>query len=448
MVYQLLAVVGTTDLATGITTFDNPPAVSPGLVTLDANSERVPVAEGALTTASAPEPGGGYTNAQIDALLTPKISKQEADTRYGRLAVANVWEDAQEFKRYAEFTSSYLPLRVQISSFGIVLDNKGPIAVNIGNNSLQFSNGTVAARFVLVGGKLVFSGAVIEVPDPTTAQGIASKAYVDRMVGSGQPGHTFDPFDVSLAIRQAVVDGFAAQTGDSPFLSDPQPAGSLVGMEFDDPDKRHSYRFGPVPFASGTANVWRSFLLSNALFRDPYAIGDNASVTAAVTDASNTWVNGDLTAYGLPALQDAGAPPAVAGQAASILVGSADVATSDQFDIKAAAGDWGWHYLYGRRNDGTSGWTRIIKGGDGFLNPYAVPVAKALQVIADYQAAGGPFLETDKRYFGCIIIDDRTADEFKYECSQGRPLAPPDPNDPNPPDPRQWKWRRYLEAGV
>jgi hypothetical protein len=76
---------------------------------------------------------------------------------------------------------------------------------------------------------------------------------------------TFDPYEVPLLVRQAVVDGFAAQDAagnDSPFLSEPQPNGSLVGMDFDDPENNYSYRFGPVAFADGCFNVWRSFLLS------------------------------------------------------------------------------------------------------------------------------------------------------------------------------------------
>lgn len=94
--------------------------------------------------------------------------------------------------------------------------------------------------------------------------------------------------------------------------------------------------------------------------RDPLAVGDNLQITAAVTDASNTWQNGDLIAYGSPALQDAGAPPAVAGQHSSILVGTADVATKDEFS--AFYGGGAWNHCYTRRNDGTSGWTRNPKG--------------------------------------------------------------------------------------
>lgn len=95
--------------------------------------------------------------------------------------------------------------------------------------------------------------------------------------------------------------------------------------------------------------------------RDPLAIGDNASVTAAVKDASNTWVKGDLTAYGSQALQNAGAPAAVAGQNSTILVGTADVVTPDEFSGTDSTGS-AWNYRYFRRNDGTSGWTRTPKG--------------------------------------------------------------------------------------
>jgi len=94
--------------------------------------------------------------------------------------------------------------------------------------------------------------------------------------------------------------------------------------------------------------------------RDPFAVGDNSAITNAVLDLSNTWVDGDLTAYGSAALQAAGAPPAQAGQNSTILVGSADVVTMDEFDKRDANG-FAWRCRYSRRNDGTSGWTRIGK---------------------------------------------------------------------------------------
>lgn len=93
--------------------------------------------------------------------------------------------------------------------------------------------------------------------------------------------------------------------------------------------------------------------------RDPFAVGDNLVLTAAVMGA--TWVDGDLTSYASAADQQAAAPPAKAGQDSSILVGSADVATNDEFDDKDSTGS-AWRYRYGRRNDGTSGWTRTPKG--------------------------------------------------------------------------------------
>ena len=181
--------------------------------------DRTPVSGTGTGTGS---PATGYTDAEIDALLAPKISKQDADARYGQLAIANTWEDANTFKRYAEFTSSYLPLRVQISSFGIVLDNKGAIALNLSNNAVQFSDGTVSARFILVGGKLVFSGAVIEVPDPTTPQGIATAAYVDRAVaagggggGTGTPttGTSYTDTQAVTAVANALVSANSQHTG-------------------------------------------------------------------------------------------------------------------------------------------------------------------------------------------------------------------------------------------
>jgi hypothetical protein len=100
--------------------------------------------------------------------------------------------------------------------------------------------------------------------------------------------------------------------------------------------------------------------VAGATPRDPLAAGDNLALVAAVTDAGNTWDKGDLVAYATPTLQQAAAPPAQPAQHASILVGDADVATMDEFDHKDANG-FAWRYRYSRRNDGTSGWTRIAK---------------------------------------------------------------------------------------
>jgi hypothetical protein len=82
---------------------------------------------------------------------------------------------------------------------------------------------------------------------------------------------------------------------------------------------------------------------------------------------------------------------------------------------------------------GTSGDVRDL--GD-------VPTAKALAVIAAYQAEGGPVEETDPLYFGQEFIDDETdpGNEWWYVCRLRRPAT----GDPV----RIWKWGRYLEAGV
>lgn len=86
------------------------------------------------------------------------------------------------------------------------------------------------------------------------------------------------------------------------------------------------------------------------------------SVRDAVRDPSNTWVYGDLTAYGNATLQNAGAPPAQAGQHASILVGTAVLRSGQGFDaFEKGSTTIAWRYRYERRNDGTSGWTRTGK---------------------------------------------------------------------------------------
>jgi hypothetical protein len=93
----------------------------------------------------------------------------------------------------------------------------------------------------------------------------------------------------------------------------------------------------------------------------------------------------------------------------------------------------GWLPTGGGSGTGGTGMTR---------DPYDVPTPKALQVIADYASAGGPFVETDDTYYDCVIIDDYTqpGDEFKYECSPSRPV--------NTGGATVWKWRKYREAGV
>lgn len=105
--------------------------------------------------------------------------------------------------------------------------------------------------------------------------------------------------------------------------------------------------------------------------------------------------------------------------------------------------------LYWEEPTGVTGqWIMLRKSGTGggatgpARDPNAVPVAKALQVIADYQAAQGPFIETDSDYFQKDFTDDFTdpGNEFVYACKIRRPV--------NPGDPTVWKWGRYLEAGV
>jgi|GEM_PF-6324848 len=97
-----------------------------------------------------------------------------------------------------------------------------------------------------------------------------------------------------------------------------------------------------------------------AASRDPYAIRDNSAVVTAVTAVGHLWTSGDLIAYGTSGQQTAGAPPAVSGAPSSVLVGTADVAPGDTFDAVDAAGNT-YRYTYRRRNDGSLGWTRLMK---------------------------------------------------------------------------------------
>jgi hypothetical protein len=171
-----------------------------------------------------------YTDAEIDAFLASKPSRQEltdmlatvytkaqADTRYGQLAIENTWQRDQLHDGDAIFSSSYLPLRVRISAFGVYVSNKGPIAVTLGTNAVQWSDGSVSARLALTGGKLVFSGAEVEAPDPTTPQGLATAAYVDRKIsaalGAGTGGGTGQPVaDPSLSFPYNALAGTNATT--------------------------------------------------------------------------------------------------------------------------------------------------------------------------------------------------------------------------------------------
>lgn len=86
------------------------------------------------------------------------------------------------------------------------------------------------------------------------------------------------------------------------------------------------------------------------------------SVRDAVRNPGNTWVYGDLTNYNNATRLQNGAPAAVTGQDPSILVGTADVKTGNTFDaFETGSTTVAWRYTYGRRNDGSSGWTRIPK---------------------------------------------------------------------------------------
>jgi hypothetical protein len=77
MAYQTLVATGTTDAASGITSFDNRPPGAYGLVRLLAGAKRAPVSQAALVTPNNPAPGTGYTDAQIDDFLAAKASEQQ-----------------------------------------------------------------------------------------------------------------------------------------------------------------------------------------------------------------------------------------------------------------------------------------------------------------------------------------------------------------------------------
>jgi hypothetical protein len=99
---------------------------------------------------------------------------------------------------------------------------------------------------------------------------LAASPAGELLVNGVPVGDSFDPYEVPLPIRQEVVNRFAAQDAaatpgqELPWLDDgqAQPAGSLVGMEFIDPQTQYLYKFRPVPFSNGSPNVWLSTLLS------------------------------------------------------------------------------------------------------------------------------------------------------------------------------------------
>lgn len=190
-------------------------------------------------------------------------------------------------------------------------------------------NGDLIAVRIAAGGKdLVFSKGTAQAfhsaSGPTTIPALAGQQYIFHLV---MP----DP---------QTTDGSFWQVHSSPSTGSGTP--------------------GPTYTAGDGISISADNVISLTDTRDPFAVGDNAAITSAVLDLSNTWVKGDLTAFGSDALRNAGAPPAISGQNSSILVGTADVATMDEFDKTDANGN-AWRCRYSRRNDGTSGWTRLGK---------------------------------------------------------------------------------------
>lgn len=140
---------------------------------------------------------------------------------------------------------------------------------------------------------------------------------------------------------------------------------------------------------TGALNAATSFQVGGGsiatLTRDGSLARDNANLVTAVTSAGNTWnTYGDLTAFGdssggtpTAATNKAnGAPPAVSGQDSSILVGTADVAIGDEFEV--TVGNTTWRYSYGRRRyNATPGWRRNYVAGDlDFLTNAYGPVLR------------------------------------------------------------------------
>jgi len=244
--YQLVPAVGTTDAA-GVTTFTNRPAGAP-LFYLDDNGGWVPVGEAAPPASQQPggqQPSGpaysagagidltgnvisatDYTDAEVDALLVPKISKQDADKRYGQLAAPNQWDNTQTYTRDLEVTTTRNKDRIYLAANGISVGeaSSSGAGTSIDKRSIQFSDGTDTARVDISNGKLRLSGLATEVAqEPTTGLGIANKDYVDRAVaagGTGTPttgtpttGTSYTDTQAVTAVANALVSANSQHTG-------------------------------------------------------------------------------------------------------------------------------------------------------------------------------------------------------------------------------------------
>ncbi|TGE08744.1 hypothetical protein [Hymenobacter fodinae] len=107
---------------------------------------------------------------------------------------------------------------------------------------------------------------------------------------AGPSGEVLDIYNVSLAIRQAVVDGFNAQENagnSSPYLTGTQPEGSRPGMRFIDPRNDYLYEHAPVAFENGSPNIWISTKLARGQNLDVYDVPE--AVRSAVTNGSYSY---------------------------------------------------------------------------------------------------------------------------------------------------------------
>lgn len=157
-------------------------------------------ATGGSSPGPAPAPGPTYTaGAGIDitggviSATLDTYTKLVADARFGRLAFPNTWQDAHTFQRYADFTSSYLPGKVQVSAFGIAI-TLGTTGANVDATGIQFndtSNGqNKGGRLSVDAGVLKLKGDVATevVAEPTTAMGIVNKAFLEKKIADAKLG--------------------------------------------------------------------------------------------------------------------------------------------------------------------------------------------------------------------------------------------------------------------
>jgi hypothetical protein len=208
MRYQLVLAVGTTDPATGLTSFSSRPAGAVCLATKDANDLPVPLPQAALSTPTGPSTLDLATTVSLTTLQAlPATSDVVRALRYD--CSDDRWNngDGGTVQVYGLTATEYSPV-------GIGLVNGAPQLVSID---------------------------------------VAAATYVP-FAGGGPSAPARDPFDVDTLKRKAVVDA------NSPLVVETDS--SYYGKEFGDdvygPGQPAYYKCMPfAPAQTGGATVWK-----------------------------------------------------------------------------------------------------------------------------------------------------------------------------------------------